>query len=380
MKGTCTRSTCEYWHLPECQFYKKDTECKAGDKCLFPHHEVDEQPNKKPNKGHYSHKRRESEDKNAVAIVKMYHNWIGSRKTQKHWFLKEENSSSETRCKKFWDELEEYERITQSTLRQASFREKKGPWFGKVQVKNLHQRSPHVMKFWHWSHEKTERDNSDAPEARRGTLPKTFTSSKRMTKRHSTRRGRMCTYSRLHQQKSRSKESLWWILERVCTWSVEETLTLLSWRPWGHREVQRRWWRPTARCKQEKKQCLKKKKKKATVYVKELDLFVTVMLLEETPSVLSLGKLCEDHRYTYHWTSGQKITSHQTWQENWLQNIKLCTIRSPSFVSEFLHHSHSYFFIIFITGFRFWRQQIHRKSSTRTKWKYEWGAAVKPAA
>ena len=40
----------------------------------------------------------------------------------------------------------------------------------------------------------------------------------------------------------------------------------------------------------------------ATVHVKELDLFVTVMLLEETPAVLSLG-ICEDHGYTYHWTS-----------------------------------------------------------------------------
>ena len=30
------------------------------------------------------------------------------------------------------------------------------------------------------------------------------------------------------------------------------------------------------------------------------------MLLEETPAVLSLEKLCEDHGYTYHWISGQK--------------------------------------------------------------------------
>ena len=42
----------------------------------------------------------------------------------------------------------------------------------------------------------------------------------------------------------------------------------------------------------------------ATVFVK--DLFVTVMFLEETPTVLSLGRLCEDHGYTYHWTSGRK--------------------------------------------------------------------------
>ena len=44
----------------------------------------------------------------------------------------------------------------------------------------------------------------------------------------------------------------------------------------------------------------------ATVYVKELDSFVTVMLLEKTPAVLSVGKLCEDHGFSYHWTSGQK--------------------------------------------------------------------------
>ena len=47
-------------------------------------------------------------------------------------------------------------------------------------------------------------------------------------------------------------------------------------------------------------------REEATVYVKLLDLFVKVMLLEETPAVLSLGKPCEDHGYTYHWMSGQK--------------------------------------------------------------------------
>ena len=56
LKGTCTRSPCEYGHPPECQFYKKETGCKAGDKCLFPHHKVDEQPNKKPKKNDHSQK------------------------------------------------------------------------------------------------------------------------------------------------------------------------------------------------------------------------------------------------------------------------------------------------------------------------------------
>ena len=46
-------------------------------------------------------------------------------------------------------------------------------------------------------------------------------------------------------------------------------------------------------------------KEEATVYAKELDLFVTVKLLEDTPAILSLGKLCEDHGYSNEWTSGR---------------------------------------------------------------------------
>ena len=47
-------------------------------------------------------------------------------------------------------------------------------------------------------------------------------------------------------------------------------------------------------------------REEAMVYVKELDLLVTVMLLEDTPAVLSLWKLCEDHGFYYHWTVNQK--------------------------------------------------------------------------
>ena len=47
----------------------------------------------------------------------------------------------------------------------------------------------------------------------------------------------------------------------------------------------------------------------ATVDVKEWDLFVTVKLLEDTSTVLSFGKLCEDHENNYHWTSDQKHIS-----------------------------------------------------------------------
>ena len=43
----------------------------------------------------------------------------------------------------------------------------------------------------------------------------------------------------------------------------------------------------------------------AQVFSHDLNLFVIVQLLEETPAVLRLGKLCEDHGYSYDWVSGQ---------------------------------------------------------------------------
>ena len=44
----------------------------------------------------------------------------------------------------------------------------------------------------------------------------------------------------------------------------------------------------------------------ATVYVKELDIFLTMKVLRDTPAVLSLGKMCDEHGYSYEWISGQK--------------------------------------------------------------------------
>ena len=43
-----------------------------------------------------------------------------------------------------------------------------------------------------------------------------------------------------------------------------------------------------------------------TVYVKELDIFLTMKALENTTAVLSLGKLCDENGYSYEWINGQK--------------------------------------------------------------------------
>ena len=44
----------------------------------------------------------------------------------------------------------------------------------------------------------------------------------------------------------------------------------------------------------------------ATVYVKELGIFLTMKVLENTPAVLSLGKLCDENGYSYEWINVQK--------------------------------------------------------------------------
>ena len=44
----------------------------------------------------------------------------------------------------------------------------------------------------------------------------------------------------------------------------------------------------------------------ATVYVKELGIFLTMKVLQSTPAVYSLGKLCDENGYSYEWINGQK--------------------------------------------------------------------------
>ena len=44
----------------------------------------------------------------------------------------------------------------------------------------------------------------------------------------------------------------------------------------------------------------------ATVYVKELEKILTMKVLDNTPAVLSLVKLCDENGYSYEWINGQK--------------------------------------------------------------------------
>ena len=51
----------------------------------------------------------------------------------------------------------------------------------------------------------------------------------------------------------------------------------------------------------------------AIVYVKELDIFLIMKVLDNTPAVLSLGKLCDENGYSYEWINGQKPHLIKDW-------------------------------------------------------------------
>ena len=92
-------------------------------------------------------------------------------------------------------------------------------------------------------------------------------------------------------------------------------------------------------------------KEKATVYVRELDLFVTVMLLEDTPEVLSLGKFCEDHGYIHHWTSGQKPQLINNCRKINCNTANYVPFVVPGLSTSFFYFIFTYFSYIFIAGY-----------------------------
>ena len=72
----------------------------------------------------------------------------------------------------------------------------------------------------------------------------------------------------------------------------------------------------------------------ATVHVKELHIFLTMKVLEDTPAVLSLGKLCDEHGYSHEWINGQEPLSLKRDSDN-LQYGEFRSYRGSWLVSEF---------------------------------------------
>ena len=107
-------------------------------------------------KGYCSHKRRESDDRNAVAVVKFVPQFGCVSQDSDALVSQRGKQPRGNPMQEVLGSIQKV-RLTLSTLRQASIQEKKGPSLGKIQVKNPHQRSPNAMTFEDGSHEETER-------------------------------------------------------------------------------------------------------------------------------------------------------------------------------------------------------------------------------
>ena len=258
-----------------------------------------------------------------------------SLKTRSHWILKEVDILWETRCKKSWDQFEEYDSHSLRNVKQVSGKTKDHR-LNKHKIKIPYQRSPYALNFEDRSQEETERQQRCA-RSKAWNLAKKYTSSKKRTR---PREFVVDSGAGMHMVSKKDLNSAELETMRI---SRNPTTVMTA-----NGEAQTR--------------------EEATVYVKKLDLFVTVMLLEDTPAVLSLGNLCEDHGYTYHWTSGQKT--------HLIRNGKRidCNISNyaPFLVPALSTRSSTSStptssFNMFIARFCDW----HGKSSSRKKWKYE---------
>ena len=103
---------------------------------MFPHCKVDEHPKKKkPKKGHYSHKRRESDDKSAVAIVKSV-SQLGCVSQDSGALVSQGGKSRGNPMQKVLEPIQRA-RFTKSTLRHASILGKERTIVGKNYKSNL---------------------------------------------------------------------------------------------------------------------------------------------------------------------------------------------------------------------------------------------------
>ena len=106
----------------------------------------------------------------------------------------------------------------------------------------------------------------------------------------------------------------------------------------------------------------------AIVFVKELDMFLTMKVLENTPAILSLGKLCDENGYSYEWINGQKPHLIKDGDSDCLQYREFCSHRGPRLVQFFLwiiinlkdtfETGESFFIVFFILTFFTYSRRI----------------------
>ena len=324
---------------PECLFYKSEHGRKLRDECSYAHRQVDEQPSKKyQNNG----------DKSAVAMLKVtrqlgcaFQEMEPPKSSSILW--KSSNIRKPIRCVKF----------TKAVLRHANIRDQK-PSLGMICPGDPHQRNPNAPKFEDRSQEETERQERDAREAvwkmarcflKLEEQHKTtfFSSSENWclpspsTTKPEEREFVVDSGASMHMISKKDLNCA--ELENVTTSRSPMTVITAS------GEVQTN--------------------EEATVHVGELEIFLTMKLLEDTPAVLSLGKLCDGHGYSHEWINGQKPHLMKKWYSNTVEYGNFRTNRGSWFVYNF-------FKLVYLNihgSFRSGNWSFRSPSSNRVKWK-----------
>ena len=316
LRGTCNNSFCEKWHPPECLFYKTKRSCRFGEKCSFAHRQVDEQPTKRSKK---------NDDKSAVATLKKG-NWqerepvtdecpdrpgkpgkMSDKKLGQNSSKRQSSDARQLGCVfqdmtppksilRFGTDMPkpiQRVKFTKAIARHTKIRDQ-NPSLGYICPGESHQRSPNAPKFEDRSPEETEWQEQGAREAA-WKLAKSVLNLKehQRTAFFSPSENRCLPASTIKPEEREfvvdSGASMHMISKKDLSNAEMDTLTK-SCSPTkvitANGEVQTH--------------------EEAIVYVKELGIFLTVKVLDNTPAVLSLGKLCDENRYSYEWINGQK--------------------------------------------------------------------------
>ena len=316
LRGTCNNSFCEKWHPPECLFYKTKSGCRFGEKCSFAHRQVDEQPTKRS---------KTNDDKSAVAMLKQ-RNWQeresvtdgchdrpgkpGNRcdkKLGQHSSKRQSSDARQLGCvfqdmtppksilRKGTDMPKPIQRVkfTKAIARHTKIRDQ-NPSLGCICPGAPHERSPNAPKFEDRSQEETEWQEQGAREAAWKLGKSVFKLKEHQRPTFLSPSEKRCLPASMLKPEERefvvdSGAAMHMISKKDLSNAEMETLTK-SCSPTivitANGEVQTH--------------------EEAIVYVKELDIFLTVKVLDNTPAVLSLGKLCDENGYSYEWINGQK--------------------------------------------------------------------------
>ena len=316
LRKTCNNSFCEKV-APSRVLVLQDQEwLSVWEKCSYAHRQVDEQPTKRSKK---------NDDKSAVAILKkgdwqergpvtdQCHDRSGKPDKMSDKKLGQKSSkrrSSNARqlgcvfqdmtppksiLRKGTDMRKPIQRVkfTKAIARHTKIRDQ-NPSLGYICPGEHHERSPNAPKFEDRSQEETEWQEQGAREAA-WKLAKRVLKLKEheRAKFFSPSENRCLPASNLKPEEREfvvdSGASMHMISRKDLSDAEMDTLTK-SCSPTivitANGEVQTH--------------------EEAIVYVKELDIFLTMKVLENTPAVLSLGKLCDENGYSYEWINGQK--------------------------------------------------------------------------